>query len=202
MAPKNTIPTIEIPEGDEKAYFVGEEGDDRSTPGKDLAASIVIAVLGVAAIIAAFQWKVPATIFTAPAVLPVIVGLSLIGMAFGLGVRAVRMGAMKTFALGPRQWLRGYMEDEENPRTFLLFGIVFIYVLLVINLGFELSYKTSFFTFRFTSYEFFSGVILTWILKVFWRASLGRCLLVAFAWSIILAATFRYGFSILLPGTG
>ena len=54
------------------------------------------------------------------------------------------MGAMKAFALGPRQWLRGYMADEENPRTFLLFGIVFIYVLLVINLGFELSYKTNF----------------------------------------------------------
>ncbi len=193
---------MEIPEGNQKAKFVGEEGDDRSTPGKDLAASIFIALFGLGAIIASLQWKIPSTITTAPAVLPFIVGLSLIGMAWGLGIRAVRMGAMETFALGPRQWLHSYMADEDNPRTFKLFGIVFIYVLLVINLGFELSYKTSFFTFTFTSYEFYSGLILTWILKIFWRASLLRCLIIGFAWSIVLAATFRYGFSILLPGTG
>ena len=89
MSPKNIPPAMEIPDGDHKATFVGEEGDDRSTPDKDLAASIVIALIGLAAIIGSLQWKVPDTIVTAPVVLPFIAGLSLIGMALGLGLRAV-----------------------------------------------------------------------------------------------------------------
>ncbi len=203
MAEQGTAPNQNGTAPREKSAFTGEEGgDERSTPNKDLAASVVIAAISLLAMVLAAQWKVPDTISTAPGFLPFLTGLSLFTMAIGLAVRAIRLGGRLNSAASFFKGIRNFVADEENLRTLALFAIVFVYIILVINVGFDLRYQTGFFVFRFSSFELFSIITLTIILKFFWRATLLRCFLVATVWSVVLASIFRHGFHILLPGSG
>lgn len=190
-------------ESDKPSVFAGEEGgDDRSTPNKDFAAAIVIGLLSIIAMVVATQWKVPDKISTSPGLLPFLTGLSLFVMSVGLALRAIRLGGGRQFKEAFLKGVRDYATDIENIRTLALFAIVFVYVVLVINVGFDLRYPIGGFAVRFSSFELFSIITLTVILKFFWRATLLRCFAVAAVWSIALASIFRYGFHILLPGSG
>ncbi len=138
---------------------------------------------------------------TAPALFPIVTGVGLLFMALGLGVMAFRRGARFETA-GLRRWAAAMGADDEIRRGGLLIVIIAAYVLAVDWFGFDLRIPTDFFVFRFSSYELFSIVALGAILRLFWRAPLRYCILVATVWSIALASVFRYGFHILLPGSG
>jgi hypothetical protein len=84
----------------------------------------------------------------------------------------------------------------------LLIGIIILYVIVTQQIAFDLRFPTKFFAFSFSSYELISIITLTLILRIFWRATLVRCLLVSVFWIIALASVFRYAFHILLPGLG
>jgi hypothetical protein len=187
---------------EKKAAFVGEEGGDtQATPESELFAACVLFVISVIAIYFAIGWEVPGSVLTAPGLFPIITGIGLLLMALGLGVMAVRRGARFQFD-GPRRWVAAMGADDEIRRGGLLIVIIAVYVLAVDWFGFDLRMPTDFFVFRFSSYELFSIVALGAILRLFWRAPLRYCILVATIWSIALASVFRYGFHILLPGSG
>ena len=179
-----------------------EDKDKRSTPGKDLASSAVIAAFALLVMIVALRMPNPGTLFTAPGLLPFLTGLALLIMAVGLGVRSVRAGGVKALLQGPWKVVRDYFSDIENWRALLLIGIIFLYVIVTQQIAFDLRFPLGFFVFNFSSYELISIITLTLILWIFWRASLVRCFLVSAFWTIALASVFRYGFHILLPGLG
>ncbi len=187
---------------EKNAVFAGEEGGARqATPESALLAACVLSVIALAAIYFAIGLEVPGSLLTAPALFPIITGIGLLLMAFGLGITAIRRGA-RFQVDGPRRWATAIGADDEIRRAGLLIAIIAVYVLAVDWFGFDLRMPTDFFVFRFSSYELFSIVALSGILRLFWRAPLRFCVLVATLWSLALASVFRYGFHILLPGSG
>lgn len=185
---------------DEKAVFTGEENvGERSTPKKDLTAALFLAVLSFVAMYYAWQLKVPDSLFTAPGLLPFLTGLTLLVMAFGLGFKAARQGAALGFFEGNGAVVIDYFQDIENRRTLLLTAIIFVWVVIVGQITFDLRLPTPIHVFHFSSYEAISIPMLTLILRIFWRATWARCSLVSIIAIIALATAFRDGFKILLP---
>lgn len=181
----------------------GETCDGRAvTPAKDLAAALGVVVIALCFMIPVFSMPKPKSIFTHAGLLPFLTGLTLLLMGIGLGVRSIRMGGAKEFLRLPANSARRYFADIETLRTLMLIGIIIAYVVLVDLIAFDLSLPAGFFVFRFSSYELFSILILTGILKIYWQASLKRCLLVSVGWIVVLTSVFRYAFHILLPGLG
>ena len=184
------------------AGLAGEEGGDhRATPGMDLAAAVALAILSVLAIGFALALQVPGSLATAPGLFPVLTGASLLAMAAGLGVKARRQGARFEISLRHPVVLR-VLADEEGRRVLLLIAIIAAYIVAVDFISFDLRIPTDILVIRFSSYELLTMIALTGILRLFWRATVVRCLLVSVAWSIALATVFRSGFNILLPGSG
>ena len=188
-------------DGDGKApAFGGEEDLAMTSAAKDLVAVALIAALSVFAMVFAVRMPNPGGPFTHPGLLPFLTGLTLLAMVAGLGLSAVREGGAKS--LLRRRWrgVPSLLGDEQSRRTLLLVGIIGIYVLLADIVTFDLRYPTRLFVIWFSSYEAVSIPILALILRIFWRAPWWRCALVAGVFVIALAAVFRYGFHILLPG--
>ncbi len=181
-----------------------EETVARSTPRKDLISAIAIAALSLFVMALSLRMPNPGSLHSAPGLLPFLTGLSLLAMAFGLGLPAVRnrgaRGLVGDFGSG----FRAFFTNEENLRLFLLLGVIFAYVLLVDIVTFDLRIPLTLggLEYRFSSFEFITILVLTLILRVFWRAPVLRCLLVSLPTTIFLAAIFRYGFKVLLPGSG
>jgi len=173
-----------------------------STAGKDIAAAGVIIVLSLLVIIFAVRMPNPDTIFTHPGLLPFLIGLTLIAMALGLAIRAFRLGGVKNILQARERSVRTFFEKTENRRTLLVIGIIILYVILVDFIAFDLRLPVGFFVFHFSSFELISIVVLSVILRIFWRATLIRCTLVSAGWIIALVSVFRYAFHILLPGLG
>jgi hypothetical protein len=196
-------PALQGGENEEKAVFTGEENtEERSTPKKDLVAAIFLSVFSFVAMYYAWQLQVPDSIFTAPGLLPFLTGLSLLVMALGLGLRAVRQGATDGFFEGAGAVVSDNFGDIENRRTLLLIAIIFAWVMIVGQITFDLRWPTPVHVFRFSSYEAISIPMLTLILRIFWQAPLVRCSGVSFITIIALATAFRDGFKILLPEAG
>ncbi len=188
---------------DEGPSFVGEEEvDGRSTPGKNLGAAFVIAALSILAMVLSLRMPNPTTIYTAPGLLPFLTGLSLLVMAIALGVMAVKQGAAKGFFESSSRAWRAFFRNEENLRTLFLIGVVFIYVLLVDLIAFDAEIPLGPVTFRFSSYELVSVIVLSSVLRLFWRGALPKCFGISFCVIVALTSAFRYGFKILLPGLG
>ena len=177
------------------------EGPERTAPGSDLAAALVIAIFAALAVVFSIRLDVPGSIYTAPGLFPVIIGATLFAMAAVLGWRAIRAGA-KIQAPGGLRALRRVAETGatgETRRTVQLMAIVTAYVLLVGLVNFEFALPLGFFTARISSYEVISVIMVAWILRLFWKAHPARCLIVALVSVEVLAAIFRYGFGIPMP---
>ncbi len=186
---------------EEQAAFEGEEGGKGgSSPNKDLVASFVVAVLAVAAIVFALQLPNPGTFYSAPNLLPILTGASLLVMAFTLGVNAIRKGA--SFHVDLENGWREFADDIENRRTLLLILIIILYVAAAGLVSFDLRIPTGYFDLRLSSYEVVSVPFIAAILRIFWRVPVARCGLVSLIAVVTLASIFRFGFKILLPGAG
>ena len=180
-----------------------EELVERSTPNKDLASAVVVAVVAVLTLVFSFRLDVPGSFYTAPGLLPFITGFTLLLMALTLGVRAIRAGAKMNVAglLGiPSKMIRGFL-SAKNWRRPILIALVVTYVLLVAFINFELRLPTPLFVLQISSYEVISVIMVTWVLRTFWGASLLRCFLTTLITVEALAFVFRYGFGILMPET-
>lgn len=186
----------------EASVFVGEEGEDPSTPAMNMAASVFLALFGLAAMYFAWGLDIPGSIYTAPGLLPMLTGITLFGMAGGLARVALKQGASFRIFDYKKRIIVQFVADEENRRGLLLILIIAIYVASVDLLGFDLRIPLGLFTFQFGSYELFSIITLILILKLFWRARYLYCALISVGWVMALASVFRHGFRILLPGSG
>ena len=180
-----------------------EELVERSTPNKDLASAVVVAVVALLTLVFSFRLDVPGSFYTAPGLLPFITGFTLLLMALTLGVRAIRAGAKMSVAglLGiSSKMIRGFL-SAKNWRRPILTALVVTYVLLVAFINFELRLPTPLFVLQISSYEVISVIMVTWVLRIFWGASLLRCFLTTLITVEALAFVFRYGFGILMPET-
>ncbi len=179
-----------------------EEVAEPVSARQNLIAAIVIGAIAILAMVLAVRLEVPGRLVAAPGLLPFIVGFSLLLMAVALGVLAIRDGGAKNLLgglSGAGEWLR----DEERRRTLLLLAIIIAYIVLVDQVPFEWRWRVGTFDLRFSGYELFSIATLTLILWIFWRRpAVPHCLGVSIAVVMVLAAIFRYGFRILLPGLG
>ncbi|MFL2546191.1 MAG: hypothetical protein ACJ0SL_02350 [Candidatus Rariloculaceae bacterium] len=180
--------------------FSGEEDTaSRTTPAKDFGSACVIGALAISVAVMSVRLDVPGSVYTAPAVMPLVISLSLLLMALMLGVRAVREGGATDFFGRAAQAVSRFFADYEGRRSLLLMAIVIAYIVLVGSISFDLRMPTPWFVFRLSSYEVISIFVTTLILKLFWRASLLRSFTVSLVTILVLAAIFRYGFAILMP---
>jgi len=180
------------------ARFVGEEGEDtRSSPRKDLMASAVIGLVSIVAMLLALGMPTQGSLQSAPGLLPFLVGASLLAMSIGLGIKALRRGALRNANARPAL---GLSSNEVIAVPFLI-GVIAVYIVALDLFTFDIDLPTPIFIFQFSSYELISIMTLLVLLKVFWRAALWRCLLVSVFWVAALASVFRYAFQILLPGS-
>jgi hypothetical protein len=179
--------------------FHGEE-DDVSTPQKDFLAAIVVGLFGVAVMVLASQQPNPGRALTAPGLLPFIVGLTLFAMAVGLAVVAWRDGGGKD--LGSAFSADSAQSDAHAGRAWALLGLLVALVVLIDALPFEFGFSVGRVEVEFGSFECISIPVLAAILRIFWRASLPRCVLAAAIAVLVFASAFRYGFNIPLPGSG
>lgn len=176
--------------------FPGEERrDGESTPRQDLVAALAVAAIAVTALVLALELPVLGRAYSAPGLVPALTAASLLLMAIGLGVLAVRRGA-----IGGAPGLLRVGNGQEGRRTLLLIGFVFLYVLLLDVMPFEFRFRLAGVAVRLSSFECVSVLMLAAILRAFWRASLVRCGLVSAIVVLALATMFRYWFKILLPG--
>jgi len=182
--------------------FTGEEGGASVSPGKDLAAAALVCVIGIAAMGLALDLDAPASLYTAPGLLPFITGLCLVIMAAGLARKALkRMPLMEILSTASNP-IGPFLADVEGRRTLILMALLLAYVVLTDLISFEIRMPAGFYTFRFSSYEAVSIPVIALILKIFWRARTIACIAVAAGMVIALAWVFRDGFEILLPGPG
>jgi hypothetical protein len=183
--------------------FTGEEGGDiNSTPGKNLGGAVVIGALAIYAMAMSLTFDSPGSLFTAPGLLPFLTGATLLIMCIFLGIKGVREGGAEGWIGAPIRALQTFIADDEGRRGMMLMGIVFLYILLVGLIDFELEWRTQILDFKLSSYEVISFVMITWILKIFWQKPVVQCFIVSFLMVEALASTFRYGFSILMPAAG
>jgi hypothetical protein len=193
-------PEVPAPGSQEPLGFRDEEDTSaETTPRKDLISAVVIAVLAVAVMFMSVRLDSPDRLFTAPGLLPFVIALALLVMAGALGWRAVSDGAARGFFAALAAGVRDRGFSGEDRRGALLAGLMLAYVLLVAALSFELRISTEFMDFVFSGYELISILITTTILRLFWRSSLLRCLLVAVISVEVLAFAFRYGFNMIMP---
>ncbi len=179
------------------------ESERLAAANKDLAAAVVIGLFSALAVLLSIRLELRGSVYTAPGLVPLIAGSTLFVMAVVLGSRAIRAGA----AIGPlavlakrlRNVLRAFTFAEETRRTVMLAAMLTAYVVLVGLIDFEFSLPLQIFTVRVSSYEVISVVMVGWILRLFWQASVARCFLTALIAVEVLAAIFRYGFGIPMP---
>ncbi len=197
-------PPADEPE-DAASQLLSEEGGDAATPGRDLAAAGVVGVVAILAVILGLLMPNPEkNIFTAPGFMPILTGLSLLAMAIGLGAGALKRGGGSELNLSPAELLGRYFADYENQWALILMGLVVVYIVLLDWVTFIITVPLVIGGFRlgFSSFEAVTIPMLAIALRIFWPKSFLQCLVVSAISTLVLAAAFRYGFRIPLPGSG
>lgn len=191
--------------GDAASNLLSNEGGDAVSPGRDLAAASIVGVIALLAIIFGLLMPNPeSNIFTAPGFMPILTGLSLLAMSVGLGFGAFKRGGGSELNLSPAELLGRYFTDYENQWALFLMGLVVVYVVLLDWVTFVITVPLVIGGFRlgFSSFEAVTIPMLAIALRIFWPKSFLQCLIVSAISTLVLAAAFRYGFRIPLPGSG
>ena len=185
----------------QEVHFSGEEDvAERTTPAKDLGAAYVIGIFAIGALILAAIMPVVQKPYTAAGLLPGLTAITLLGMAIGLGRRAIRMGAKVGFKDKFFAAIHAFFANEEDVRTVILFTLVGVYIFFILELNFVFRIDAFGLHRAVGSFELYTVIFLAGILKYFWKSSLKNCLLVAVGWTFALTAIFVHGFSIPMPG--
>lgn len=181
--------------------FQGEEDiEGASTPRKDLVAAAVIAAISAAAMVLAYQMPDPGrSVFTHPGLLPFVTGLTLLAMAVGLAVRALREGGAANLT-GVFSGPKDPAERHYSRRVWLLIALVVALVVAVDLVTFRIRIPIADFEFKLSSFECVAIPFVTLIMKIYWGRSWLRCFVLATVVALLLAAAFRYGFKIPMPG--
>lgn len=179
---------------DEKRVLSEDANAGLATPVMDLTAAIVVAAIAVFVVVQSLLLPVPGgAVSTAPGLLPFLTSASLLIMALLLGFSALQR--RRTM---PRAFDR-FEIPTDALRSLTLGGIVALYVLAIQVVPFELSFNVGSLHFYIGAFEPVSVVVLTGLLRFYWRAPLWACLAVIVAWIAFLSIVFRMLFQTPLP---
>jgi hypothetical protein len=178
---------------DEKRVYSEEANAGLATPIMDLIAAGVIAAIAVFIGVVSLLLPVPADVFTAPGLLPFLTSASLLIMALILGY-----SALTRRRLTPRASDRVEMPDDIL-RSLALGGIVIVYVLGLQFIPLRTGFSIGALYFPVGAFEPVSVIVLTGLLRFYWKAPLWACLAVTIVWIAFLSVVFRMLFQIPLP---
>ena len=143
-----------------------------ATPIMDMIAAGIVAAIALVMAIVSLRLPVPGGIFTAPGLLPFLTSASLLIMAGVLGFNA--LGRRRTT---PRELDRIEVPSDFK-RSLALGGIVIIYVLGLQFVPVRTSFNIGSLHFVIGAFETVSVVVITGLLRFYWRAPLWACLTV------------------------
>jgi hypothetical protein len=178
---------------DERRVYSEEANAGLATPIMDLIAACVIAAIAIFIAVASLRLPVPAGVFTAPGLLPFLTSASLLIMAIILGYSALQRRRTT-----PRD-LDRIEVPEDVMRSLTLGGIVIIYVLALQVVPLSTGFNIGSLHFVIGAFEPVSVVVLTGLLRFYWKAPLWACLAVTVGWIAFLSVIFRMLFQIPLP---
>jgi Tripartite tricarboxylate transporter TctB family len=182
----------DLAEGEHRVYSE-EANAGLAAPIMDLVAACVIAVIAIFIAVDSLLLPVPSGLFTAPGLLPFLTAASLLIMAVVLGYSALsRRRAM------PRALDRFEVPDDIL-RSLALGGIVIVYVAGLQVVRLSTGFNIGSLHFAIGAFEPVSVVMLTGLLRLYWKAPLWACLAVTVCWIAFLSVVFRMLFQIPLP---
>ena len=176
-----------------KSFISEDEGAGYAAPIIDLISSSAIIILSFWVIYESLKLKIPDNnILTAPALLPVIISISLIFMTSSIFYKSLqKLNINKT---------KINLKTTDHIAKFICPVALFFYIYGLTKLNF--SYK-----FYFSNYQLDVGpfliltiILLTLLLCIFWKKKLITCFMVSLVWSLFLSFTFTNFFNIPLPG--
>lgn len=164
-----------------------------ATPVMDLIAAGAIAAIALWFLVGSLLLPVPGPLITAPGLLPFLTAGSLLVMA----------GLLAAGALRRRRMLPAQADRLELPpdfrRSMLLGAILVVYVAALQFLPVAAAFRVGSMRIAIGNFEVASLIVLTAILRIYWRAALWRCLAVTFCWIAFLSLVFRLVFEVKLP---
>jgi len=181
------------PAEDEQFVLSEDANAGMATPIMDLIAAVVIGLIALFIAIESLRLPVPSKVFTAPGLLPFLTSASLLIMAALLGYSALQRRRTT-----PRALDRFEVPDDIK-RSVTLGGIVIVYVLGLQFIPIEVTFQIGSLRFLIGAFEVVSLVVVTGLLKVYWRAPLWACLAVTVGWIAFLSIVFRMLFQTPLP---
>lgn len=164
-----------------------------ANPIMDLAAAGAIGAVALFMAIESLRLPVSGGVFTAPGLLPFLTAASLLVMSLLLGY-----SAMVRRRTTPRA-LDRFEIPEDFQRALVLGGIVILYVLGLEVVPVHVGFNVGPLRFIIGAFETVSLVVLTGLLKLYWRAPLWACFAVTVAWTAFLSIVFRMLFVTPLP---
>ena len=182
----------DLADGEHRVYSE-EANAGLAAPIMDLIAAGVIAAIAIFIAVDSLLLPVPAGVFTAPGLLPFLTAASLLIMAAVLGASA----------LARRRAMPAALDRFEVPddilRSLALGAIVVVYVLGLQVVRLSTGFNIGSLHFAIGAFEPVSVIMLTGLLRLYWKAPLWACLAVAVCWTAFLSIVFRMLFQTPLP---
>jgi len=180
--------------GTEQKLILSEEANaGYATPIMDMIAAGIVAAIALIMAINSLLLPVPGGIFSAPGLLPFLTSASLLIMAGVLG-----FNALSRRRTTPRELDRIEVPADVK-RSLTLGGIVILYVLGLQFVPVHTSFYIGPLRFVIGAFETVSIVVITGLLRFYWRGRLWACLTIAVFWIAFLSITFRIVFQTPLP---
>ena len=176
-----------------KSYISEDEGAGYAAPIIDLISSSAILILSFWIIYESLKLKIPDNnILTAPALLPVIISISLIFMTLGIFYKSLqKLNISKT---------KSNHKKKEHVAKLICPVALFFYIFGLTNLNFSNKFYFSNYQLDFGPFLILTIILLTLLLYLFWKQKLLPCFVVSLFWSLFLSFTFTNFFNIPLPG--
>jgi hypothetical protein len=164
-----------------------------ASPIMDLSAALVIAAIAIWVAVESLRLPLPGGIITAPGLLPFATAGTLLIMA----------GLLAAAALRRRRTLAPGADRIELPadfwRSMILGAILIAYVAALQFLPIAAAISVGSTRLAVGNFEVATIIVLTAILRVFWRRALWACLAVSAGWVAFLSLVFRLVFALQLP---
>ncbi|WP_127143046.1 tripartite tricarboxylate transporter TctB family protein [Pelagibacterium montanilacus] len=174
-----------------------EEGAGYAAPAADMVAAVLLIVLAGWYTLTALGFRTPGGWHTAPGLVPIAIGVTMILMAVGLGVTAWRRRG-RVYAPGSDP--DAAEESIADPkRTAMLAGIIMIYLLSMQFMSMELITTIAGRYVIVGIFEVATIICLAVLMKIFWGGRLWIATAVAVGWTVFLSVIFRNVFFISLP---
>ncbi len=176
-----------------KSYISEDEGAGYAAPIIDLISSSAILILSFWIIYESLKLKIPNNnILTAPALLPVIISISLIFMTSSVFYKSLqKLKINKT---------KNNYKKTDHIVKFICPVALFFYIFGLTNLNFSYKFYFSIYQLDIGSFLILTIILLTLLLYIFWKKKLLYCFVVSLVWSLFLSFTFTNFFNIPLPG--